>query len=61
MEARDICSLDLHIDHASGESEPEVARRTLNALRLVHPQWFVADSEPPIVRHDLFAAANSAL
>jgi len=55
MEANDIRLLQLHIDCANDKSSVEVARRTLNALRLVRPKWFVEGSELPIVRSDLFA------
>lgn len=60
MEANGLCSLQIHIDYARGEQPAEVARRTLNALRLVRPEWFLEGGDLPIVRADLFAELAQA-
>jgi len=46
-------TLQLHITYSAKESESDIARRTLTALRLVCPNWFIEDHDDPVLRSNL--------
>lgn len=59
MAADAPCTLQLHIDHGRDEPDAEVARRTLNALRLVRPAWFVEEGDMPVFKQSLLDAVSA--